>query len=189
MTLLVSGCGLTKAHVQINYTQRSLEQKMSGAEKVKVKVTVQDRRTIKDHIGRKGNEYSFLGPIAAKNDVAEVIAKAIETELTLRGFRLGEDQVQIIAALHKFFAEYKTDLITERIVGEIIMEVQVKKTDGSILFAKTIIAEGSEAGGLVREGNDTKRALEKALQGALSKLVNDAAFIQSIMTTATPPPP
>ena len=188
IALLFSGCGLTKTYVQINYTHRAAAQTISGSGAVKVKVDVQDQRTIKDHIGRKGDEYSFLGLIIATNDVAEVITKAIETEVVQRGFRLGAGQLQIIVTLHKFFADYKKDVFTERIVGEVIMEVQVKKTDGSILFAKAITAEGSEMGGLLRNGNDSKHALEKALDRAISKLVDDSAFLQSLMITADAPP-
>lgn len=52
-------------------------QRIAGAEDVKVKVEVADKRAVKDHIGRKGYEYSFLGPIIAENDVRETVVKAM----------------------------------------------------------------------------------------------------------------
>ncbi len=184
VVLFATGCGLTKSYVQVDYRPAGSGQKVSGAEAVRVKVEVADRRAVRDHIGRKGSEYSFLGPVISKNNAVALLVEAIETELVRRGFSMQDGAVRVVVELSKFYADYQTGLFSEKIIGEVIMEVQVRSGNGKILFAKMIRGQGSEPGNLVRTGQDTKLAVEKAIQDAVPKLVDDPAFIEALFKAA-----
>ncbi len=180
--LLTSGCGVTKSYVRLAYSPAAETKKVTdGPNNVQVKIA--DKRAVKDHIGRKGYEYSFLGPIVAENDVPTLVANAFETELVNRGFTVAESQISVALELHKFFAEYKPKGLSEEIVGEVVLGVQVGNGSGSIAFAKTVTGEGRTHGSAIRSGQDVKKSLEQALDSAVKQVLNDEAFTRSLVNT------
>jgi hypothetical protein len=62
----------------------------------------------------------------------------------------------------------------------VVMNVQVKKQDHSIIFSKIIAGESTISNLQLASGKNAKIALEGALKDAISKLFDDPTFIDSI---------
>ena len=195
VTLLVvvltgAGCGLTRDRIVVGYTPMPGVQRLPGADAIGVSVQAVDARANKQDVGRKRWEdqpkYDFGGSISAQEDLAAVIGQAIRFELSCRGFRQADGSVIVVAELNKFYNEFKG--FPEKAVAEVIVNVQVRKPDGRIVFAKTVtglgtqslIVVGANFSGVIRSGSNAKVALEGALSDAMSKLLNQADFISAL---------
>jgi hypothetical protein len=66
MLLILSGCGLKKDYIEVSYAPASNVAKIQDAGSVKLKGEALDRRANKENVGRKGSEYSFLGPLSPR---------------------------------------------------------------------------------------------------------------------------
>ena len=93
--ILLSGCGVKNDYITINYAPLSGVQRVRGVEAVTVKVQGVDERRNKENVGKKGYEYDFLGAIITQNDIPDTAnaAKAIQSELQMRGFTVGDGGV------------------------------------------------------------------------------------------------
>jgi uncharacterized lipoprotein len=180
--IVLTGCGVKNDYITINYTPLSGMQRVSGAEAVTVKVQAVDERRNKENVGKKGHEYDFLGEIVAQNDIADTVTKAIESELQMRGFIVGDGPVFILSQITRFYSEFKG--FPEKAVAEVIMNIQVKNADGRIVFTKVVTGEGVNTGVMLRTGENAKVALDAALKDAIGQLVNDHAFIKALFKAA-----
>ena len=179
MVFLASGCALTKDYVVLSYDPQTNVEKMKRADGVSVKVEISDVRTIRDKVSSKKNSYGMeMAPIIAQNDVGDLLKKAIEAEFKNRGFELADGSVQVFAELNKYYNDFKTGFWSGKAVAEVVMNVQVKKPDKSILYSKLITGENSLTVQLA-SGKNAKLALDAALKDAISKLFADAAFMDS----------
>ena len=182
---LLNGCALTKAHISLTYVPQANLAKIDGADSVTVRLDVKDGRTIKDKVGVKKNGYGMeMAAIIAKEDVAITVKNAIEAELANRGFRLGGGEISIVSELSKFYNDFKIGFWSGTAVAEVIMNVQVKKADGSLVFSKLVTGEGRKEGLWVASGSNAKVALDSALRDAVDKLFSDAAFIDAMLKAA-----
>jgi uncharacterized lipoprotein len=180
MAFLSSGCALTKDYVVLSYDPQTNVEKIKEADSVKVNVEVSDLRTIKDKVSSKKNSYGMeMASIIAQNDVAETLKKAIEKELENRGFDLGTGQILVLSELNKFYNDFKTGFWSGKAVAEVVMNVQIKKPDGSILYSKMIAGESTHSVQMA-SGKNAKYVLEAALKDAISKLFNDTSFLDSL---------
>jgi uncharacterized lipoprotein YajG len=183
---LLSGCALTKEYVTLSYQPQTNVEKIKGADAVKVKVEISDVRMIKDKVSCKKNGYGMeMAPIIAQNDVAEILKVAIEAELKNRGFNLAEGSMLVFAELTKYYNDFKTGFWSGRAVAEVVMNVQVKKQDHSIIFSRIIAGESTISNLQLASGKNAKLALDDALKNGVSKLFNDAAFIDSLFKAAS----
>jgi len=180
--IVLNGCGVKKDYITINYTPLSGVQGVSGAEAVTVKVQAVDERKNKESVGKKGYEYDFLGAIIAQNDITDTVAKAIQSELQLRGFIVGEDGVVILSQITRFYNEFRG--FPEKAVAEVNMNIQVKNGGGHIVFTKVVTGEGVKSGVMLRTGENAKVALDAALKDAVRQLVDDEAFITALFKAA-----
>jgi uncharacterized lipoprotein YajG len=180
MVLLASGCALTKDYVVLSYDPQPDVEKIKEADSVKVKVEISDVRSIKDRVSSKKNSYGVeMAAIIAQNDVAETLKKAIEVELKNRGFDLTEGSVLVFVELTRYYNDFKTGFWTGTAVAEVLMNVQVKKPDKSILYSKMIAGENSHTV-QIASGKNAKYVLDAALKDAMSKLFGDPSFIDSL---------
>ena len=179
--LLLNACGLTTEYITINYHPQKNVNKIEGADRVGVGVQASDQRANKENVGKKGYEYKFLAPIKAKNDLAESIANAVGTELTNRGFSVNGGSVLVFLELSKFYNSFQHG----DAVAEVIMNAQVRKSDGGIIFSRLISGEATE-GIAFRSGKNAKSALESALRNAVQYLDNDTEFITALFEAAKP---
>ncbi len=181
MAFIASGCALTKDYVVLSYDAQTNVEKIKGADAVKVRVEFSDARKVKDKVSCKKNSYGMeMAPIIAQNDAAETVKNAIETELKNRGFNLTEGSVSVSAELNKYYNDFKTGFWSGRAVAELVMNVQVKKPDSSIIFSKMIAGESTISNLQLASGKNAKIALNGALKDAISKLFDDPSFIDSI---------
>jgi len=179
---LLSGCAFTKDYVRLGYVPQQGVAKIPGADAVSLNVEVNDLRTIKDKVSVKKNGYGMeMAPIIATNDVAGLLKGALQTELSNRGFNCGGNAITIVAGLNKFYSDFKTGFFSGSAAAEVMMNIQVKNADGTIVFATIVAGEGANPSLQIMSGDNARIALEAALRDAVSKLVGDPAFIDSLL--------
>jgi hypothetical protein len=61
------------------------------------------------------------------------------------------------------------------------MHVEIKSTDGSLVFSKLILGEGVKDPVFLVGGSSAKEALDLALRDAVSKLISNAEFIDALL--------
>ena len=178
----LSGCAFTKDYVALSYAPQPNVSKIQGAEVVMVKIEVADLRTVKDRVSVKKNGYGMeMAPIIATNDVAALVKNAIQTELGNRGFNCGGNTLTITAGLNKFYSDFKTGFFSASAAAEVTMNIQVKNADGSIAFSSVVAGEGANPSLQIMSGDNAKIALQAALKDAVSKLMDDQSFIESLL--------
>ena len=176
------GCALTKDSVNLEYISQKNVAKVSGADKVTVTVSLEDIRTIKDKVSSKKNGYGMeMAAIVSNNDVAELVKGAITEELQNRGFKVNNDGVIIGIELTKFYNDFKIGMWSGSAAGEVAFNVQVKKADGNIVYAKSITGLDTQKGIQLCSGKNAKAALDGALNDAIAKLMDDESFIEAIL--------
>ncbi len=172
--VLFYGCGWVTGYTNITYHPQINVNQIEEADKVAIKVKVADLRT-ENEVGIKG-----IAPIIADNDLRELIAHAIETELTNRGFKSGES-VLIEADLIKF---YNNSTCFGHITN-LILHVDVKKPDGTLVYSNLVRGKGENKTFPIPfcpiVVNEVKVALDAALKDGISRLVNDPEFIKSLI--------
>jgi hypothetical protein len=137
---------------------------------------VSDLRSNKEELSKKGDEYSFLAPILAENDVAEVLKEAIRSELERRGFVADGAGAVVRVELSKFYNRF----LSGTSEAELFMHVQ-QKAGGDLQFSTVVQGQGVESGVAVRSGANAKASLEAALRNAVYKLMTDIRFTDALI--------
>ncbi len=182
----LSGCALSKSYIDIGYVPQQNVVRAAGAESVVVGVAVSDVRAVKDKVSAKKNGFGMeMAAIIPKEDVAGVVKSAIEMELTNRGFQLGQGGVSTAVELSKFYSDFKVGFWSGDAVGEVTMSVQVRRSDGTIVYSKLVTGQGAKDNLQLASGKNAKVALDGALRDAIAKLFSDAAFVQALLQAAT----
>jgi uncharacterized lipoprotein len=181
----VSGCALTTDHVTLTYSPQTGINKISGADSVRVTVEVLDLRSVREKVSSKKNGYGMeMAPIVATEEVSLTLAKAIEVELSNRGFVPAPGSIRLVAELQKFYNDFKVGFWSGTAAAELIMNVQIKKPDGGFIFSKLVAGEANIPGIMLASGENAKTALQEALKEALSKLFRDQAFVEALFEAA-----
>ena len=175
-----SGCGLSTEWIQITYLPQEAPARIKRAEGIRVRVKVSDLRSNKVEVSKKGDQYEFLAPILAENDVAEILKQAIEGELERRGFGGEGPEVIVKAELSKFYNRF----LGSKSVAELSMHVQVLKQGNVLIFSSIVRGEGVESGVNLCSGANAKKALEAALRDGVQKLMADVRFTDALLTAA-----
>ncbi len=184
---VLTGCALTRDEIVLNYTIRGGRDKVPGASDIKVEVAITDQREIRDVVGRKINGWGMeTAGILSTNDVVKLVQNAIGNELEMRGFARGQGVV-VNGELTKFYNRFKLGFWASDSIAEIILNIQIKGKDGSILFSKNIVAEGLEPNIQIAAGHNAKASLENALAKAMEQLFQDAALIPALFKAAGQP--
>jgi uncharacterized lipoprotein YajG len=182
LVMIATGCAFTRERVALSYEPQVGVTALDSASTVKVRVEVVDARIKKDRISCKKNGYGMEGAnFEAAEDVTKLVARAIETELTSRGFGCDNGPVVIAVELSNFYCDFKIGVFAGDAVGEVAMNVQVKDKGGKILFSKIVNGENRKGAGVAGQGN-VKVVLEAALKMAVANLMDDKSFIDSILT-------
>jgi uncharacterized lipoprotein YajG len=180
----VSGCALTKETITVDYSPQKNIESIRGAERIHLKVNVNDARSMQDKVSYKKNAYGMeMGAIIPNNDVIQLFRDSIKTELANRGFIVNDGDTIVNVELIKFINDFKTGFFAGDASAEVIMGSQVKLLNGNIIYNKTITGSYVEQNIQLATGNNAKLALEGALKDAVSKLVNDSEFIRALMGT------
>ncbi len=182
LMLLGTGCALTKDFVNLDYSPQQGVAKVAGAEKVDVSVKMDDQRTRKDRVSSKKNGYGMeMAAIISNNDVAALVSTAITDELRNRGFKIGGNRALVSIELTKFYNDFKIGFWSGSAVAEVVMNVQVKKPDGNIVYAKAISGEHTLKGVQLMSGENARASLNEALKDAVSKLMDDKSFMSALV--------
>ena len=180
--LFISGCALTKEPITVKYTPQNNIEPIRGAEKLNLKVNVNDTRSMKDKVSYKKNAYGMeLGEIISNEDVVSLVRESIKTELTNRGFIVDGGNIIVDIELIKFFNDFKSGFFAGDASAEVIMGASVKPMNGNINYNKIITGTYLEQNIQLATGNNAKLALEGALKDAVPKLLNDSDFIMALM--------
>jgi uncharacterized lipoprotein YajG len=179
---LGSGCAISKDYVDLKYAPQQYVDKVDGADKVTVAVTIIDARTTKNKVSCKKNGYGMeMAEIVSKNDVAVLVSDAITEELRNRGFNMKDGGVTVGVELTKFYSDFKIGFWSGDAVAEVACSVQVKKSDGNIAYAKAITGLYTEGGVQLCSGDNAKAALDGAMKDMIAKLMHDSSFINALV--------
>lgn len=182
VVMLGSGCALSKDYVNLGYIAQQGVAKVDGADKVTIAVNLSDVRSTKDKVSCKKNGFGMeMAAIISKDDVASLVKSAIADELHNRGFNLNGGPVTVVIELTKFYNDFKMGFWSGSAEAEVACNVQVKKSDGNINYAKTITGLNTQKGIQIMSGKNSKVALEGALKDAVAKLMEDESFIKSLL--------
>ena len=184
--MLFSGCAATQAHIGPSYQPQQNVQRLNGAEKVAVNVTMSDERQIQSCVGKKMNGYGMeMAPIIATNDVVELTRQAIETELAHRGFAVvNTNAVNVMGELHRFYNEFRVGFWSGDAIAEVTVNIVVKNADGAILYTKLINGQGVEPSIQLASGNNACLALNAALKDATQRLFGHQSFTEALLKTS-----
>ena len=189
LLILLSGCALTTDQVTLNYKSPGVAAKIDGAGEVKVFVDMFDVRGMKDRVGVKKNAYGMeMAPIISETSVPLLVTTAIESELVLRGFSIGEGAVRLFVELQKFYNDFKSGFWSGTAAAELLMNAQVKAPSGEILYSKLIVGNGNLPGIQLASGENAKIALEDALTDSMGKLFADRALFDMIFKASKSQP-
>ena len=180
---VAAGCAITTDRIHIDYAPDAAST-VSGAEQVRVVVTVVDARTIRDKVSCKKNGYGMeMAPIVADRDVTETVADAITAELRTRGFAMGDGGATVHCELQRFYNDFKVGFFAGDALAEVVVNVQVRRPDGTIVFVHTFVGEGKEPNTQINGGHNAKAALDRALKNAVLQLVDDRDFLDALLRT------
>lgn len=178
----LNGCAVSKDYISVNYAPQTNVVHLAGAEHVSVRVEVSDVRAIHDRVGNKKNGYGMdMAAIIATNDVIVLVQKAIQTELSNRGFKVADGDVTVLVELSKFYNEFKVGVWSGDAVADLTMSAQIKKPDGNIIYSKLVTGEGEKLKIQLASGTNAKVALEGALANAVIRLFGDPLFVDGLL--------
>lgn len=179
---LLNGCAASKDYISVNYAPQTNVAALPGADHIAVHVDVSDVRSIHDRVGSKKNGYGMeMAEIIATNDVPTLVKTSIQQELSSRGFKIAEGDVTVLVELSKFLNDFKVGMWSGDAIAELTMSVQIKKSDGNIVYSKLVNGEGEKLKIQLASGTNAKIALEAALQNAVVRLFSDPLFTDGLL--------
>jgi uncharacterized lipoprotein YajG len=183
LVMSLGACALTVDEVNLDYKSRTAAAAVGGADGIQVSVSTNDvRQSNKDRISVKKNGYGMeMAAIVTKQDVPAIVTRAIEDELTSRGFRLGKGPVFVLVDISKFSSDFKTGFFSGKAVGEVMLNTQVRNADGRLVYSKGYAGEHTVEDIQLASGTNAKAAVEGAFSAAVGQMVADPYFLQSLI--------
>jgi Uncharacterized lipoprotein len=186
---LLCGCALTTERIDVEYKPPASVAQVPGSSAISINVQVSDQRQDKSKVSAKKNGFGMeMAPILANEEPSITIRRAIEQELTARGFRLAPTagSVQVACDLTRFYNDHKPGFFAGDAVAELNMLVIVRAKDGRQLFSRSVVAQGVEPNTQLMSGNNAMLALNRALSNGMKILFEDQAFLASLLSSAVP---
>lgn len=188
---LLSGCIFfpdKQPYVAITYNSQTGVIPIAGARDVKVKVEMIDSRStiykVSDYDAFPSTVTGIL--TTTNNTASDAVKNAIETELAQRGFSLAGSNVVVVVELTRYYTIFKSGTWSGTAVAQLDMNVQMKGTDGNILFTRLVAAEGTTPHIQRESVKNVKIALDAALQDAMAKLFSDGTFADALLKAGKP---
>lgn len=201
-TLGLTGCAtgyfgyLRVDTIALQHTELTGVGTIPGANHITVNVKVNDIRTSpagfssdwnRAQVGHQTN--GFGEPVAPTIVVIEpverTLKKATEDELSLRGFRIGDNAgINIEMDIRHFYNEFKAplyELIAEDSVADLAIEVRIKLANGKELYSRQIAVQSKVKFVISPGGRDAKAALDQALDKGINMLFSDDNFISALL--------
>lgn len=180
----LSGCAFTQEKIDLSYNPQLGISEIANAKNVIVSVKINDVRQDKSNkVSSKKNGYGVeLAPIIVNEDVTLIIKQAIEQELKIRGFSVGNKAfVEIVADLTRFWNDFKSGFFVGNAVADLNMTILVKSNNEGILYTRQIVAQGIEPNIQLANGDNARLALNRALGNGIKILFEDQVFINSLL--------
>ena len=170
LIILLYGCTGAPKYIELTYHPQENINRIDVAGNIEVKVKVNDLRTEVSKLqtsDRVSKHTDFM------DQIIELTAYAIETELINRGFKLGDRvliEVDLLTAFSTFY------------YGELTLHVDVKKSNGFLVYSNLIRGKGKNVNDFpLPYLEDIFIAFDAALKEGISKLVNDPEFIKALI--------
>jgi uncharacterized lipoprotein YajG len=179
----VSACAYSVDRIDLPYEGRAGGPPVSGAAAVTVQVSSADARTTyKDRVGSKINGFGMeAAAIVATNDVVATVGKAIEQELTARGFAIGSGGAKLAVRVTRFYNQFKQGILSGDAVAEINLDVKLLAPDGTVVFSNTYYGSGREPNIQLASGSNAKLALTSAMNDSVRQVVTDEDLIDALL--------
>lgn len=146
-----------------------------------VSIHVADSRRGGPELGsKKSSTGAEMASIRLQNNLIQEITNALTSELRNAGCTIETGQTLVDIDIQRFCNEFKQGFFTDKGNAEFFMSVSVRKPNGVIVYAKTIMGFGQNPSVWLHSGENARIALNEAFNDALGKLLNDPAFIQSL---------
>jgi uncharacterized lipoprotein len=113
------------------------------------------------------------------------VKNSVQQELSNRGFKIADGDVMVLVELSKFLNDFKVGMWSGDAIAELTMSVQIRKSDGNIVYSKLVNGEGEKLKIQLASGANAKVALEGALQNAVVRLFSDPLFIDGLLKAPT----
>ncbi|NNM43090.1 MAG: hypothetical protein HKM07_01945 [Chlamydiae bacterium] len=179
--LSCTSCAYVPEKVQVAYEPIMHSNPVATAIGTNVVVNVIDNRRNGKRVSSKKGDYGIeLAGIKLEGELADEVANAVITELESLGCTIATGGMEIEVEIQKFYNEFKQGFFRARGIAELILAVSVKKSDGNIVYSKTIMGFGENDKMWVQSGKNAKAALDTAFNDAIHRLVSDQAFLQSL---------
>lgn len=180
LAMLFSGCSTKGGYVTLSYLPQSNVVRAQGAELRRAQIIVIDQRAIRDRVSAKKNMQGVeVAPIIATNDIGAVLTRALESELSNRGYVVDAGGAVIEVKLQKLYTDYQVNIASRRANTESLVNVRVMNVDGDELFQKIIREEWSKPG-MLMSAKRVNKALDTALREMVQALFRDPAFLEAV---------
>lgn len=183
IALQFGGCALTTDKIDIAYKPRANISVVEGAEKIKVKVVHEDKRSVyKDRVGVKKNGYGMeMAAIVPTNDVSKTFADAVASEIESLGFKLEEGGKTIKVELIRFYNDFKMGFFAGDAVADGLVNLSVTNNSGNIIFSRSYEGGAIEKNIQLATGENARLALTKAMTDIVTKIPQDQDLQNALM--------
>jgi uncharacterized lipoprotein len=186
LTLGLTGCALTPATENLNYTPQANVQRIAGAENISVNVVTTDSRVDKK-IGNKINTFGMkMADISADEPVSATVNNAMAQELKSHGFHADQNsKLKVTADVTKFYSDTTQGWHMHN-NATVNIAVAVNNS-GSTIYSHLFIGNGETETGMSSNGGfistkDIADSLKIALANAMTNIFNDKDFIAALLS-------
>jgi uncharacterized lipoprotein YajG len=177
--ILLNGCITSGGAVTLAYVPEANAFKVNGADNVKVRVAVVDKRAITDRISAIRNLSNMeTAPITTTNRLDEFVRDALETELIDRGYTVTPGGAVVEVEIQQLYADYNVGFLRKLNTNARYL-VRVLDSNGKVQFTKTMTDEFNKPGAFVSTKR-AKDAIEIAVKSFSSDLFRDSTFLQAL---------
>jgi uncharacterized lipoprotein YajG len=182
--LALGGCTNAPERVDISYRAGTGVAAVPGAERVDLTIVASDRRTTdRDRISAMKNGRGMdATPIAANQDVVDVVRRAVATELQQCGFRIGGGGGPTIAIeVTAFYNDFRFSYAAGDAVAAVGFTIRVERPDRGVLFERPVTGRSRIQSVQFATGDAAKRAIERALADAIGRLMTEPGFLAALV--------
>lgn len=181
---VLSGCALTPEKINLAYAPVVGVSKIPGADHVKVDVVVNDVRTDK-RVGSKSNAYGAeLAAISANQDIVVLVRDALKSELSARGYEIGNSNIQLVCSIFDFANKFRPGFWSGTAEASVRLQVKIRDRGGNTIYDEIVTGQGTEEHIQLATGKNAKPALERALQASMQTLMDRQDFHDALLRTA-----
>ncbi|KXV62306.1 YajG family lipoprotein [Acetobacter orleanensis] len=181
LLLSLSACALGSEHIDVAYKPSKQAEILASAALAPVQIAVStDHLSPNDRVGTKINGYGMEGgSIQTTKPISDIVKSAFETELLARGFPEKAGGKTVTADVTKFYNKFHAGFVGEA-VATVEMNVKVTGPNNSVLYEKAVTGAKTRGGLMAMTSGEARKALEGALSDAVSQVVSDPNFINTL---------